>query len=135
MANYQSQSRSNYFPFLKPQLDLIEELFGLDIQLSFKNNMVAIISRCPFTPSVFDPPIELLEELGVPNADNVDDVSLLDVIHHALPPDTSLVWVEVGHEKARYLIGQALRIDHTGQITQSIDLNNIYLEGESRAEY
>ena len=134
MANYDATARSNYFPFIQSQLDLIEELFPGDIQLSHKNGLVAVISLVSGTPTVFEPDEDILFQLGMPG-DDIDDLSLLDVIHHALPPDTSLVWIETGHEKARYLVGQALRINHLGEVTQTVDLNSIYTEGETRAEY
>ena len=137
MANYDATARSNYFPFIQSQLDLIEELFPGDIQLSHKNGLVAVISLVSGTPQALiedEAQVDLLLELGMPG-DDIDDLSLLDVIHHALPPDTSLVWIETGHEKVRYLVGQAVRINHLGEVTQTVDLNSIYTEGETRAEY
>lgn len=140
MANYEGTARSNYFPFIPSKLLCIEELWPGDIQIVHKPPLVSIISRVSGTPTIeIDNDNEELEdvlhELGVPNAENINDISLLDIIHHVLPPDTSLVWIEVGHEKARYLVGQAIRINHLGEIVQTIDLNSIYAEGEPRAEY
>ena len=138
MANYEGTARSNYFPFIQSQLDLIEQLFTPhDIQVVHKDGLVAIISLVSGTPDcmIDTPELEdILFQLGLAG-DDIDNISLLDVIHHLLPAGETLIWVETGHEKARYLVGQALRINDAGAVIQGVDLNSVYSEGESRAEY
>lgn len=140
MADYTATSRSNYFPFLPSKLVILQQIFGpQDIKVVHRDGLISIISSRGTAPEIiyegegdFTPE---LKALGCLNAEGIDDISLLDVIHHLLPLDASLVWIEVGHEKARYLVGQALRIDHTGVVTKTVNLNDIYEEGDTRAEH
>ena len=142
MANYYGTARSNYFPFLPDRLHLLQKIFGpehIQVVHHLSEPLIAIISlEERGTPSVSidtEEREDALYELGVDNADNVDDLDIRDILFTLLPPGATLVWVETGSEKARYVVGFAARYDHTGAVLQHIDLNDIYKNGEHRAAY
>lgn len=141
MANYYGTARSNYVR-LKPSLiPTLEEMFMISIVPNFTGQHAILSDDLNGTPEFFvedEVDESLLWDLGVENADNVDSMTLLDVIHLCLEPEPHnvFVWHEVGNEKARYLNGFSMAIDHTGKVLKQIDLNDIYKDQLwSRAEY
>lgn len=139
MANYESMGRSNYFPVVKERLDLIEKLFGNMIQVvHHPDGSAAVLSPYAANPELqieHDWQTDVLFDLQIVDADNIDYINLLDVLHLALRQDETLVWMTIGNEKLRYLVGGAFRINSEGGLVNHVDLNSIYREGESRAEY
>ena len=138
MANYISMGRSNYFPIVKERMQLIEKLFSHDIQVVYKNETAAVLAIHDSDPTCMiddDRTTDLLFDLQIVDADNIDFIQLLDVLHMALPQGETLVWMTIGNEKLRYLVGEAFRINSEGELVNHVDLNSIYREGESRAEY
>lgn len=140
MANYESMGRSNYFPVVAERLALIEKLFGnmIEVVRKLDSNLAAVLSPYDDNPEVEikeDWQQDILFDLQIVDADNIDYLNLLDVLPMALPQDQSLVWISIGNEKLRYLVGEAIRINSEGGLVQHISLNQIYRDGEARAEY
>lgn len=130
MANYQATARSNYFPPNRANLSLLGMLFDFDVVE--KNNLATIILQGDSIITIDDDDqMDVLAELGI--VGNIDNVDIVELLH--LVTQTTIIWMETGHEKARYLVGTATRIDANGQILAHINLNEIYLPNETRCEY
>lgn len=138
MANFYGSARSNYVKVDASKLEALEALFP--IETVTKDGRTAILSQDEAgTPSIFiedGDQEDWLDLLGVENADNIDDLGLLDVIHLVLQPGEIIVWLEVGAEKLRYLTGLAIAINDQGEVVKRISIGDVY-EGTdwTRAEY
>ena len=134
MADWTGMSRSNYVKLIN--VPVLEQLFP-DAVVTEKEGLCCIYSdHCHGdTPAA---------ERGDENAPFFEDngledyVGLIDVIHLFLEkePDNVFVWITAGHEKARYVTGHAIAIDHTGTILDRVSLDDIYDDTNwNRAEY
>lgn len=136
MADFTVQARSNYFVCNPVNLGLIEKLFRHDIQVMRKHDtLAAILLTGEATISVeTDEQWDLATELGLIFEDDVD---LVEILHLALDATArhTLIWMEIGSEKLRYLVGAALRINHMGEVVQRVELTDIYQPGDTRCEY
>ena len=133
MANWTGTARSNYVYFKPGTLDALKKLFDIKTE----TDPVGRRAIFPDTdngsvPDLYDPDIEqikLLEDLGMDLAKNddgeVDDLTMLDVIHLCLEENEIFIWMEIGAEKSRYVTGLAQAYDRTGMIKQ-VDLIDIY---------
>lgn len=139
MANFYGTARSNYVKLKPTTIPTLEEMFDIT-SVTRSDGLTAILSEdVGGTPSFYveeEGDEQLLKDLGIVN-DSIEDLNILDVIHLCLEPDPDnvFVWMEVGAEKARYLVGNAIAIDHTGQVLKQVDLNQIYEPNWTRAEY
>lgn len=133
MADWYGRSRSNYVKMVPEKKAILAKIFTDTIFFTNSDGLTAIGSEdfhggSPSTYIEDEAQEQLLWDLGVEDADNVDDLNLLDVVHLSLEPtpDNIFVWVEAGSEKLRYISGHAVAIDHTGTVIKKISLDDIY---------
>lgn len=135
MANYEATARSNYVRFDPVKLTHLLSLFqDLRVAVVPETGLKALIAD-EGTPAFDTEDAELddLEAFGL--KPDFGWVELTDIVHIALAPTSApFIWLEVGHEKTRSLGGIAHRIAPDG-VTTTINLNDIYQDGDTRAEY
>lgn len=151
MADYQGVGRTNYVRF-RPEADDLLNLFDIEAYTRPGSDLTCLISATsPVPPDIYIPDLgdeELdfldrsLRRLGIEiaNLEDLESICLLDVIGPCLCEGEIVVWMDAGHEKARYVGGYACAIDHTGRILHEISLSDIYRHLPSgipvtRAEY
>lgn len=142
MADWSGTSRSNYVKFTNPATAVtqLEQLFEVRIVQKSNQNLWAILSEdfhggTPCCDPEWNPELlPFFEDHGL----QAVYTSLTDIIHLFLAPepDNVFVWVTAGAEKARYITGHAIAIDHTGTILDRVSLDDIYDDTRwTRAEY
>ena len=139
MANWYGTSLSNYVRVDPDKLKIMLELFNLR-SWEYSEGLYAFASNTEFgdSPGLYEIDEDqeaLIFELGIENADNIDELNFLDVVHTMLLPGEVFVWMEIGSEKIRYLTGMAIAIDHTGQVLKRINLDDIHEPGWTKAQY
>lgn len=132
MANYEGWARSNYVRFDPEKLKALAYIFPIET-CENKDGLTCILSQDEFgTPDVQvdlddEEIVAALDTLGVDksqfNTDH-DNITLIDLVHHAFAADMGgvFVWVWVGHEKLRYLDGGAVALDQTGEELHRISI-------------
>ena len=146
MANWSGTSRSNYVKFKNPAtaVSTLEQVF--EIEVHEKGGLFAFLAdtfdgNTPDYHIGTDADVDHLFDVGIAGSidfENDTHVSLLDIIHLFLEPepDNVFVWITAGAEKARYITGHAIAIDHTGTILDRVSLDDIYDDTNwTRAEY
>ena len=121
MADWYGTSRSNYVKLIN--VEQLKEQFS---DLSIHSNGAGLQCIISENGNGGDP------------SDPEGELHFLDVIQNYLEkiPDNVFVWVQAGAEKARYITGDAIAIDHTGQVLNRVSLEDIYEDSNyTRAEY
>ena len=136
MANYYSYARSNYFKVkdVGKFKEFCAELPGVEvIESSAKDGRVGFLGDCECGLPSFAGDWESGEER---------EIDLEQEIAKHLVEGEVAIMVEAGHEKLRYVVGQAIAVNWKGEVC-SVGIENIYkmaqeeLGGENvtRAEY
>jgi hypothetical protein len=119
MANYYGAARSNYFLLKDPDafIEAVDDIQGLEYQRSrvLEEPYYMVYSSWPNGwPSLH------IDN----NGDEIGDFDVLEFLSDHLADGEVAIIQEVGHEKLRYLFGQAMAINNKKE-KRSIDLNLI----------
>jgi hypothetical protein len=124
MANYYSQSRSNYFRVKDEDAFLadMEDIPGIEVQGNNENGFV-ILGDDPDGANTW----------AKMDWDDVE-YDIPEIVSKHLIDDEVAIFMEVGSEKLRYLVGVALAINNKGE-TEQITLADIYAKAKKTLTY
>ena len=117
MANYYASARTNYFK-VKDLDKFKEEMNKHEVEVVSQEDKVAVLS-CNG------------EGAGFPSYDHEtdEDLDFARIVSTHLEEEEVAIFMEVGAEKLRYLVGIAEAINSKGEV-RIISLDNIYKEAE-----
>lgn len=136
MANYIAQWRTNAFR-VKDAAAFKQDMTELPVEVVTQDDGRFVLLR-----SLDDDCGSLPTEIWNEETGDSEELDLPGLVATHLKPGEVAIFMEVGYEKLRYLVGYAYAINSEGQ-TQQVDLTDIYTKAQvlvpgkkvARAEY
>jgi len=118
MANWQGLARSNYFT-VKDEEAFRATFEGVDVEILEEDGKFGLLSTEDDTGAW--PTYTYDEETDEEN----DDFDVIEEVIPHLAEGSVAVFIEAGHEKARYISGYAYAVNSKGE-RRAVNLNDIY---------